>query len=562
MLARLKNHNWLELGLVVLVGIAFYSLHFHPYFTSFSSDIFFFNDPDDAKIYSWNTWHFAHQLSNGNNPFYTDFICWPECTSLWMHAYTVWFGLLNIFIKNVNLSVNLGIAIQLVVAFMGFYYLAKRFVMRPYLAATVAYIAVFNTYILAKCGVHYNLVMIGVLPFLLLYIFKLFPIVKEKLTVVKKHILSFVVLLVLAFFMEYYMVFYALAFMLVYLLWYGFISAWFDTWSWKKTLSLIGLFGIGHSVMRLLRIGGFQEKGAVWGAADLRLLFTPGSNAANQKDWILEGLSNTLNDNKIYIGTSLVVYFIVALVFFYQNNRRDKESRFFLFASVVFLLVTLPVIKIGEKDLFYNFTAIVHYIPFVNNVRAPDRFILLFFVTVSLFICRVIFLQIDYSKGWSKYTAFAVTLLGWFYMDHEQVNMKVVEQPLASNILEECKGKAVLMLPFGIRDGYQQFGDFDENQVLQQAQYGFKMPSGYLSRLSDDTWENYKSNELYVNLVNMQKDSVGIDFDWHTNLLKNNIEILYVPKNRSVDSNEIKMLESLPALIKEDRNGTLYTLRK
>ena len=358
------------------------------------------------------------------------------------------------------------------------------------------------------------------------------------------------------------MVFYTLAFMLVYLMWYGFISAWFDTWSWKKTLSIIGLFGLGHIVMRLLRIGGFQEKGAVWGAADLRLLFTPGSNSANQKEWILEGLSNTLNDNKIYIGISLVVYFIVALVFFYQNNRRDVESRFFLFASVVFLLVTLPVIKIGEKDLFYNFTAIVHYIPFVNNVRAPDRFILLFFVTASLFICRVIFLQTNYSKGWSKYTAFAVTLLGWFYMDHEQVNMKVVEQPLASNILEECKGKAVLMLPFGIRDGYQQFGDFDESQVLLQTRYGFKMPSGYLSRLSDDTWEYYKSNELYLNLVNVQKDSPAIDFDWHTNLLNNNIEILYVPKNRTVDSNEIKMLESLPALIKEDRNGTLYTLRK
>jgi hypothetical protein len=62
--------------------------------------------------------------------------------------------------------------------------------------------------------------------------------------------------------------------------------------------------------------------------------------------------------------------------------------------------------------------------------------------------------------------------------------------------------------------------------------------------------------------VNIQKDSLGIDFDWHTNLLKNNIELLYVPKNRSVNSNEIKMLESLPVLIKEDRNGTLYTLRK
>ncbi len=62
--------------------------------------------------------------------------------------------------------------------------------------------------------------------------------------------------------------------------------------------------------------------------------------------------------------------------------------------------------------------------------------------------------------------------------------------------------------------------------------------------------------------MDIQKDSVGIDFDWHTNLLNNTIELLYVPKNRSMNSNEIKMLESLPALIKEDRNGTLYALRK
>ena len=62
--------------------------------------------------------------------------------------------------------------------------------------------------------------------------------------------------------------------------------------------------------------------------------------------------------------------------------------------------------------------------------------------------------------------------------------------------------------------------------------------------------------------MDIQKDSVSIDFDWHTNLLNNTIELLYVPKNRSMNSNEIKMLESLPALIKEDRNGTLYALRK
>ena len=62
--------------------------------------------------------------------------------------------------------------------------------------------------------------------------------------------------------------------------------------------------------------------------------------------------------------------------------------------------------------------------------------------------------------------------------------------------------------------------------------------------------------------MNVQTDSAAIDFDWHTNLLNNNIEILYVPKNRKINSSERKMIESLPALIQEDMNGTLYTLYK
>lgn len=559
--ARLKHFKWLELAVVLVVGVAAYSLHFYHYFASFGSDIFFFNDPDDAKIYYWNTWHFAQKLSNGYNPFYTDLICAPNGTSLWMHAYTSWFGLLHVLIDNVNLSINVGIAIQLVAAYVGFYYFAMRFVKKPYFAASVAYISVFNTYILAKCGVHYNLVLIGVLPFLLLYVYKVFPIVGKKVTVAKRHILSFTGLLILAIFMDYYVVFYVLAFLLVYLTWFGLLVAWFDTWNWKKTWSIVGLFGVGHLAMRLLRIGGFAEKGAVWGAADVRLLFTPASNSAYQKNWILQGIPHSINDNKLYVGIALGVCFVIAVVFFFKNCRKDNESRFFLFASILFLLVTLPVIRIGEHVIFYNFTSIVHYIPFVNNVRAPDRFILMFFVVASLFIGRVVFLKANYTKRFSKYNAFLVVFVVWFYANHRQDKMKIVSQPSSLAVLEKYEGQTVLILPFGIRDGYQQFGNFDADQVLLQVQYAFKMPSGYLSRLSDDTWQNYTTSELYKTLVSWQ-DNKSAQIDLMKALKENGIRAVYLPHTYSLTHRlvENELVRGLGSPDKIDTSGVVFSI--
>lgn len=563
MLSRLRTLNWLEIGVVFFVAVAFYTLHFHHYFDTFSSQIFFFNDADDAKIYQWNTWHFAHQIKEGNSIFYTDYICTPKGTSLWMHAYTLWFGMLNLFLNDIELSINLGIAIQLVVAFIGFYFLAKRFVMRPYFAGVVAYISVFNTYILAKVGVHYNLVLIGLLPFLLLLIFKLFSVENNSIRIHKKYFIWFLLLLILAFFMDYYVVFYAMAFLAVYLLWYGMLSKWFDTWNWKKTSLVVMLFGMGHVLLRGLRISGFDERGAVWGSADFRLLFSPSSNSENLKEWVIQDIPNTLNDNKIFIGFGVIVYLIVALTFFYSSFRQDREARFFLFSSVVFLLVTLPVIKIAGKDLFYNFTAIVHYIPFVNNVRAPDRFILLFFISASLFICRLVFLETYHTSDWRKYVGFSLSILVLSFLDHSQQKMKPVQQPQASVLLQNCKDKTVLMLPFGIRDGYQSFGDFDENQALLQTQYAFKMPSGYLSRLHDETWKFYTTNTFYKNLVELQEDKSVSDFNWHLALHKNKIQRLYVSKSYLAKHKSVEeVISELPALPQEDEIGILFTFYK
>jgi hypothetical protein len=144
MFTQLKDVKWHELVVIFLLATICYALHFQQYFPSFTTDVFFFNDPDDAKVYYWNTWHFAHQLKSGGSVFSTEYIFAPEGSSLWMHAYTVWFGVLHLGLNNIALAINLGIAIQLVLAFIGFYFLAKRVVHRPYLAVFEAYISVFT----------------------------------------------------------------------------------------------------------------------------------------------------------------------------------------------------------------------------------------------------------------------------------------------------------------------------------------------------------------------------------------------------------------------------------
>ena len=112
LISKYKNYL-IEYCLVILIGIFSYLTHFHNLISRFSSHIFFFSDADDAKVYVWNTWHFASQLGKGVSTFYTDYFFYPMGSSLWMHANTIWFGLINYLVEDIELAINLGIAMQL-----------------------------------------------------------------------------------------------------------------------------------------------------------------------------------------------------------------------------------------------------------------------------------------------------------------------------------------------------------------------------------------------------------------------------------------------------------------
>jgi hypothetical protein len=523
---NLNKKTLADLGLIVGVCMLFYLIHFFPYLEHFSERLFYFSDPDDIKITSWNTWHFVEAIKSHTNPFYTQYMFAPEGHSLLMHAYTIYFGVINFFIGNVPLSINLGIAMQLVAAGVGFFYFTRIWIRNWFACLAVSYLVVYNSYVLGKVGVHYNLVLIGLLPFILILFHQAF----KDGTLVRFGKLAFLsVLMVAGLFMDYYIVFYALSYFLVYLLYFRLTPIWQRAKKYKKWITVILLLVIGHIGGKALRVSGVDEKGAVWAASDVRLLVTPTSESAFLNEYAISGLLNTQNDNKIFLGYGLLALFLVSLIIWWKNKLKDNTTSFLLFATIMYLLVVLPVIRFAEKDLFYTITGWVHYIPFVNNVRAPDRFILMVHVFMTLFSLAVIFN--NSARSWIK-PSLVFLLVIVSFINHKQQEMNSIANTQESKLLALCEGKNVLSLPFGIRDGYSEFGAFNEHILLLQQQHKFKDVSGYLSRVSSQKKRRYNESRFYKSIVAMQDKEKEL---WSTILFltgkkEHQIDAIYLSK--------------------------------
>ena len=144
-----------------------------------------------------------------------------------------------------------------------------------------------------------------------------------------------------------------------------------------------------------------------------------------------------------------------------------------------------------------------------------------------------------------------------FYADHAQKPMKSFKTDQVSDFLSQTKGQNVLMLPYGIRDGYRMYGEFDVDQVLLQMRYDFKMPNGYLSRINDKVWE-YRHTDFYENLVKVQSDSLLSDFDWKSGMIKHHIDYVYLPITYSLSNPKISNITNDLKLIDSDTDGELY----
>lgn len=491
--------------LLLSLGLVFYSVHFNHYFPHFNDAIFVFEDESDAYVYLWNTWHFKYKISLGENPFFTNHMFYPVGTSLWMHAHTAFFGVINLFTHNPYLAINVGIAISFIFLFLGFTYLAQSFVGRWNWAFLVGYLTTFSTYFLFKAGVHYNLLLMFPAPWILYFVHRRYTCSENK--VLQTSLVLFLGTGFSALF-DYYGAIYILAATSLFLLWKWFLTDWFAHFTKMKATTLVGSLILGHVMVRLLRIVGIDERGALWAAADIRQLFTPPKTSRFLGDFASVEFPFT-NDNQIFIGWGLIVFFLIAGVIFSLSKNRSKAT-FWMFSSLVLLMVVVPVIKLNGQPLWYNLTASIHFIPFVNHVRAPDRFIPLLIFSMSTFSALVFSRRFQHSVA--SYMLIGL-LLGFSFMCHSQVEMRKLEPtssldrllPTKFEPLHNTNIQSVLVLPFGVRDGYQSFGNFNTLHPKYATEHQKKVVGGYISRVPYEVWTYYQNNTFLNKLVKLQE---------------------------------------------------------
>jgi hypothetical protein len=490
--------------LLLGLGLVFYSIHFNQYFNHFSDSLFVFQDQSDANVYLWNTWHFKERAESGQNPFFTDHMFYPLGASLWMHAHTAFFGLINLVVSNPYLAINLGLALSFVLLFTGFTFLANSFLHSWSWAIVVGYLTTFCSYFLAKAGVHYNLVLMFPVPWVLYFVYTSY----HKNGFSLKTLILLAGGILLSFFIDYYAVFYSLALLALYVLWNGFCKGWFQYFTKLKALILFGVLVLGHFIVRLMRISGMEEKGALWAAADIRQLITPLESTYFFKNFNLPTFPFP-NDNLIFLGYGLLFYFIVAVLFFFYGKYKENVG-FWLFSSVVLLMVVVPVVKINEETYWYNLTASIHFMPFVNHVRAPDRFVPLLIFTMALFTTYVFSRSL--KNNIAQYGIIGL-MIGLGFISHKQDKMQIQSKdnvftrlmPNAFEPLDQREIQSILFLPFGIRDGYQSYGDFNVLYPKYIIEHQKKTVGGYISRVPEEIWKYYRDNTFLDKVVKLQK---------------------------------------------------------
>lgn len=219
-------------------------------------------------------------------------------------------------------------------------------------------------------------------------------------------------------------------------------------------------------------------------------------------------------ENFTYPGIIILTSFAY-LIFIYKKlskNLRDKIKPFFI-TSVVFIILTLgPFLHVfghwgltvdeGIRIVIPLPYILLHYIPFLNNIRVPGRLIVgfIFFAYIVSAYLITYFLR---NKTKRFRILFFVVLFLLFIFDHRYyVDMSVLTSKqypysIYKSIGNDRKISTVMEIPFVIRDGFTYFGDISAfDMIVGETYHNKPVIGGYTGRISDYKRNYYMKSPL------------------------------------------------------------------
>lgn len=519
----MKSTSWLELGLSTLLFtllFAWYSWPLAAHFTTAFPGI----SGHDANQYVWNAYNFRQAVAEGSNPFFTSLLLYPQGTSLVMHTYTPVIGLLNVLLRHEILAVNVALLLSFVLSGVGAYRLCRRWVQNPVLCAVAGLVFAFSPYKLAHFPEHYNLLLTATVPFYVQAFLNAFAFRAGQLWPQVRswgQVSLCVALGLLTLLSDYYvlmgLVYFSAGFALYYGLRLGQIN-----WRQRRPWLLLGVvLVLGHVASRLLKSAKVFDNDGFWWSGDVAGYLLPPLNSR----WLSTGTTEALHHNEhvfntpasienvMFLGYALpllALWWLVRLrrqpVSTEPHAARSEPALAWLL--LLFIMLTLPELRVFGKQVLRLPTSLVHYLPLLNNIRVPTRFVLF----VSLLLPVVLFPGLDaWLRGhlrpvW-RLTA-SVGLLVIIVLEFQPTPpplLHLASVPRVYRIAAGLPGETLFTIPVGLVDGYRQKGQFNTDELFYQTIHRKKLPGAYISRVTQDRFDAFGREGVLRDVLALQQ---------------------------------------------------------
>jgi hypothetical protein len=522
-LPLLNMKNWLRLTLVLLFYGVLFVVFTWPLAARFTTS-FLAVPHSDTYVFVWNAWYFCEAVLSGHNPYYTDWLFYPQGSALVMHSYTPIMGLLNVGLGNAMLAVNTVLLLSYALSGTGACLLARRWVKSPWLCLLAGLIFAYSPYKLQRLPEHYNLVLTATVPFYVLLFLQAFafregkflPLVRSWAAVAGCFALGFITLL-----SDYYVLFGLLYFSLIYAAWFWFRIG-HIRWGERRTwLWLVAIMVAGHFVVRGLRLLEVNDNGGMWWGGDLvAYLLPPPTSRFVYWDWAarLSHNAKVFNmpgsiENTLFIGYALPLLAVMLGGLRLAQRRQpslrvqSEQGRPLAWVLVVFLLLTVPTLRIYGHNRLNLPTALLHFIPFFNNIRCPTRWIMM----VGLLLPIVSFSALE--AAWHRrlrpagqvvvsLLLLAIILVEFWPRPYWQASAATM--PAVFRTAGRLPGKSLVVIPLGMSDGGRQLGQMQPEQMFYQTLHRKKLAHGYLSRVRPELFAAMSQEPLLGALLRQQ----------------------------------------------------------
>ncbi|MBI1221233.1 MAG: hypothetical protein GC180_01410 [Bacteroidetes bacterium] len=496
----LKSHQkyvlqWIGLFVLLSVVFLFYS---YPLMDIWGSQTIGKNGAfsDTPQILS-NLYLFDTSWDSGDL-FYTDQLFVPLGESTLFHGLIpLMGGMYQIFGGEPLAFLNYFIFSCTLLAGWGAFRLAKEFSPGFWGPALVAMLYLFGSFRMAQWKDHIWFVVNFVPPWYFLYFRRIFTFHPIRLQSWKALIICFLLGLV-SVSLEFYTTFFLIYLSIGYLLYRSMPPLFPESWTSRKKV-LVTIFGIValSLLVDLFRKWGIDDHHGLYWTGDLTGLFIPYTNRIYS--WLVPQVPNWLlpgaDEKVMFLGFSLILALIPAKIFYWKQGpgHRDPVARHLFIFNLILLILCFPVVKLFGHTFLKLPSAFLHFIPFVNNVRVPGRWIMFLYLFLPLFLIRV------YGSRFSGFKREGIFLLLTLVLiaEHLPKAFDFFPQEVDRARMETIKkmpGQVLLPVPFGVRDGYRMIGQQDNRFMYEQTLHQKKLIGGYLSRVDRSIFDYYAAD--------------------------------------------------------------------